>query len=106
MIPNPELPVLDKLDKAFDFFQTLGWNTNDFLHHLFASKSRTTSRSRHHGIIVENFLSGGGNCSVAELLESWWTTADGSRYHSHHMYSVTTPYMQIGSVCSALSSFA
>lgn len=106
MITDPELPVLDKLDKAFDFFQTLGWNTNDFLHHLFVPKSRTTSRSRRHGIIVKNFLSGGSNCSVAELLESWWTTADGSGYDSRHMYSTTTPYTQIGPVRSALSSFA
>jgi hypothetical protein len=76
------------------------------LHHLFAPKSRTTSRSRRHGIIVEKFLSGGGNCSVAELLESWWTTADGSGYDSGNMYSVTIPYTQIGPVRSALSSFA
>ena len=106
IIPDSELPVLDKLDKISDFFKTLGWNTNEFLHHLFAPKSRTTSRSRRHGIIVEKFLSGGGNCSVAELLESWWTTADGSGYDSGNMYSVTTPYTQIGPVRSALSSFA
>jgi hypothetical protein len=105
-LPDSELPVLDKLDKAFDFFKTLCWNTNEFLHHFFAPKSRNMSRSRRHGIIIERFLSGGGECSVAQLLKNWWTTGDGSGYNARDMYSVKTPYTEIGPVHSALSAFA
>jgi hypothetical protein len=105
-ISDSELSVLAKLDNAFDFFKTLGWNTNEFLHHFFAPKSRDTLRSRCHGIIIENFFSGSGKCSVSEVLEAWWTTADGSGYYSSDTYSVTTPYTCIGPVRSALSSFA
>jgi hypothetical protein len=105
-IPDSELPVQDKLDKVFDFFKSLGWNTNEFLHHFFTRKDRKIPRSRRHGIIIENFLSGSGGCSVAELLENWWTTADGCGYDCGNMYSVTLPYTQIGPVRAALSSFA
>src|SRR5882762_6963559 len=49
MILNLELPVLDKLDKAFNFFQTQGWNTNDFLHHLFVSATSLMWSEWHPG---------------------------------------------------------
>ena len=106
MVPDSELPISAKLDKVFDFFKTLGWTTGTFLHHLFAPKNRNIPRLSRHGGIVERFLNGRSDYTVAEILQAWWTTADGTGINSDEMYSVTTSYTSIRPVRAALSSFA
>src|ERR1700683_5136456 len=42
-LPDSQLPIAQKLDKVFDYFKTLEWTTEDFLKHLFAPKTRTST---------------------------------------------------------------
>jgi hypothetical protein len=106
MVPDSELPISAKLDKVFDFFKTLGWTTGTFLHHLFAPKNHNIPHLSRHGGIVEIFLNSCSDYTVAEILQAWWTTADGTGINSDGMYSVTTSYTSIRPVHAALSLFA
>jgi hypothetical protein len=105
-LPDSSLPIAQKLDKVFDYLKTLEWSTEDFLKHLFAPKTRTSTRSQRHGLIMERFLSGRDHYTVSKLLESMWITFDGAGHNSVEMYSVTIPYLEIGPARAAISSFA
>lgn len=80
----------------------LGWNSEDFLHTFFASKTKTSTRSQRHRIITEKFR---GRYTTGELLWDLWTTVDGSGEDTN-LYCINTPYAEIGPVRTMLSSFA
>jgi hypothetical protein len=100
-----ELPVSEKLDYVFDYLKTLGWDTATFLCYLFAPRNRNHPCSSRHGGIVERFLNGRCEISVSQILEAWWTTADGCGINSDEMYSVEIPYIQVRPVRAAMLSF-
>ena len=105
-MPDSLLPIAQKMDKVFDFLKTLECITEDFLKHLFAPKSHLFPRSQHHGLIVEQFLSGRDHYMVSKLLESIWTTSDSAGNNSTEMYSVTVPYLKTRPARAAISLFA
>ena len=105
-MPDSLLPIVQKMDKVFDFLKTLEWTMEDFLKHLFAPKSRLFPRSQLHGLIVEQFLSGRDHYTVSKLLESIWTTSDSAGNNSTEMYLVMVPYLKIRPARAAISSFA
>jgi hypothetical protein len=105
-LPDSQLPIVQKLDKVFDYPKTLEWTTEDFLKHLFAPNTHTSTRSQHHGLIMEQFLSSRDYYTVSKLLESMWITFDGAGHHSTEMYSVAIPYLEIQPVHAAISLFA
>jgi hypothetical protein len=105
-LPDSQLPIAQKLDKVFDYLKTLEWTTEDFLKHLFAPKTHTSTRSQRHGLIMEQFLSGRDHYTVSKLLESMWITFDGAGHHSADMYSVAIPYLEMRPVRAAISLFA
>ena len=94
------------MDKVFDYLKTLEWTAKDFLKHLFAPKTRTSTHSQHHGLIMEQFLSSRDHYTVLNLLESMWTTFNGAGHHPAEMYSVTIPYLKICPVDAAMLLFA
>jgi len=103
-LDDSELPVSEKLHKIFDFFETLGWRTDTFLHHFFV-KDKDNPRSHRHRRFFERVLNGKDDHCIAEILGAWWATVDQGD-STGMMYSVTVPFLEIRTMGPALSSFA
>ncbi|KAJ7456199.1 hypothetical protein FB451DRAFT_1048472 [Mycena latifolia] len=100
-----DLSVEQKLDKVFDLFQELDWSLGEFMHYVFAHKD--VHRSPRHGLIVQRYLAGFNQFTIAPILEAWLTSPDGAGHNvDSQMFTLSTPYTELPHVRAALTSFA
>jgi hypothetical protein len=97
----------DKLRDVFNEIHRADWALSDFLYLVFRHKDADGKEIKHnHGIAVQRFLTGGCIYTPGHIINSWFHSPYGHEKDASLMFSVTTPYTEISSVRSCLTSFA
>jgi len=97
----------DKLRDIFNEIHRADWALSDFLYLVFRHKDADGKEIKHnHGNAVQRFLTGGCIYTPGHIINSWFHSPYGREKDTSLMFSVTTPYTEISSVRSCLTSFA
>ncbi|KAJ6602367.1 hypothetical protein B0H10DRAFT_1958115 [Mycena sp. CBHHK59/15] len=100
----------EKIQIILDTIKAQGWSLGEFLYNIFRLTGRDANRPQTHAQMVATFLGGRGMFKPSAILSCWMTSSDGvllaDSPHLANMYSMDTPYMDIGPIRPALTSFA
>jgi len=97
----------DKLRDIFNEIHRADWALSDFLYLVFRHKDADGKEIKHnHGNAVQRLLTGGCIYTPGHIINLWFHSPYGREKDASLMFSVTTPYTEISSVRSCLTSFA